>query len=154
MNFKETVREQVITVIIDRLKEIVKTYGYNTNCGQNVIRARKSIDPDELPAIVVWPLNEEAEKKYGQMFCTMEFKIESLKKFESENPSIVAEQMLGDMINAMTYSPISPLIEDITYTSGGLNEYPDAGELVVSSFTTFNVKYSFLTGNPYCQMEE
>ena len=93
-----TIREQIILAILARVTEIKTTAGYNTNCGDTVLRAIKLIDPDSLPSITVWPQVEEFEKIYNKNVCTMPIKIEGVLAYGLNDYSVMAEAMLGDII--------------------------------------------------------
>jgi hypothetical protein len=51
----DTIREQIITAIEAKLAYILTAKGYQSECGANVQRARKSLDQNELRAVVVIP---------------------------------------------------------------------------------------------------
>lgn len=93
-----TIREQIITAIISKVAEIRPTNGYNTDCGADVLRAIKLVDPDRLPVSAVWPQSEESVFEYCKMANTMPIRIEGLIVFGSSNPSEMSEKMLGDII--------------------------------------------------------
>ena len=93
-----TIREQTILAIISKVAKVKKANGYNTDCGATVLRAVKLVDPDNLPLISVWPQPEESVREYGKMVCSMPIRIEGLIAYGVENPSVMAELMLGDII--------------------------------------------------------
>ncbi|HET56889.1 MAG TPA: hypothetical protein ENN35_00420 [Deltaproteobacteria bacterium] len=97
-----SIREQIIQKLLIGLAEIRQASGYNTECGANVQRVRQIFDPGELPAIDVWPHPDEAAKEYGNTVLIMPVRISGLALFESENPSVVSERILADLIEAMT----------------------------------------------------
>jgi hypothetical protein len=159
----DTIREIIIKDFIARLAVITTANGYNTGCGANVQRVRKLLDPDELPACVVWPGAEKAEAIYGELSCTMEIRVEGIAKFGSTNPSVIAEAILGDLkkcilsqYNALTsphtgWSRSPDYIDSIDYTGGGTDEYPDDGMLSVGASATFAVTYTTKRDDPYSQ---
>lgn len=160
----DTIRELIILDFMSRLADITVAHGYNTDCGKtNVLRVRKMVDPDELPAIVVWPLPEKAEVEYGALNCAMTIRVEGIARFGAVNPSVVAEQILGDLKkcilapeNLLTSPPAgwsrSPdYIDGIVYTGGGTDEYPEEGALSVGAFATFDVTYHTKLETPYEQ---
>lgn len=110
----DTIREQIIAAIATALANVRTAKGFNTECGQNVVRAAKQLDPDDLPAIVIWPGHETVSKEYSVNTCLMPLRVEGLKAFGSSNISTVAETILGDLIELMT-----AIIWTRTYTSGG-----------------------------------
>jgi len=93
-----TIREQIILAVLSKVSQIRTANGYNTDCGATVLRAVKLVDPDKLPLTSVWPQPEEAVKEYGKMICSMPIRIEGLLKYGDSNPSVMAEAMLGDII--------------------------------------------------------
>jgi hypothetical protein len=109
-----SIREQIIQKIISGLPDILAANGYGTECGSNVQRVRRIFDPGELPAIDVWPHPDEAAKEYGNTVLIMPVRISGLALFESENPSVVSERILADLIEAMT-----GITWTLPFTSGG-----------------------------------
>ena len=82
------------------------------------------IDPSRLPACIIYPFTETAERiGGGQYLCTMPLRVEAVALTGITNPSVLAEQMLGDLREAFMGAPITPLIEEIAYASGGTNDY-------------------------------
>ncbi len=113
----ETTREQIILAIISKMAVIHTTAGYNTDCGANVQRAIGKLDPEALPACVVWPKSEEAGRQYGSGVHVMPVQVESLALPGTVNPSVVSELMLGDLIEAM-----AGIVWSLPFTSGGTYE--------------------------------
>lgn len=156
----DTIREQIIQNVITGLAMVRTQNGYNTECGQNVQRAKSHLDPSELDAFVVWPQSEEVERKYGFNNITMNLRLEGLKLFGSENPSVVCEKILGDMIRVMTGTinnengparMTGGLADDIAYVAGGAESYPENEDVAVGAVAEFTIKYKTITGDPYNQ---
>ena len=148
----DTIREIIIQNIIARMASIRIAGGYNTDVGRNVERARKIISADDLPSCIVWPGMETAEKKYGLTVCTMPVTVEGIIEFGAENPSVVSERILGDLIKNI----LSPLwsrspdyISSIAYISGGTDSYPDEENMTVGAMALFHIVYSTAIGDPY-----
>ena len=159
----DTIREIIIQDIMARLVEITVDGGYNTDIGARVYRVRKMVDPEELPACVVWPQPETAENGYGQLKCKMQMRVEGIADFGTTNASVVAEKILGDLKKCLlareneTVSPStgwsrSPdYIDSIIYTGGGTDEYPEEGALSVGTYATFEITYYTKAEDPYTQ---
>lgn len=96
-----SIREQIIQAVIARLAVVLTTKAFNTDIGANVQRARKMLDPEELPASVVWPKSEKVDYRYSKGLHIMPVQVEGLKLHGDSNPSVVAEQLLADLIEAM-----------------------------------------------------
>lgn len=146
-----TIRENIIGQIMSRLAVITKLNGYATDIGTNVFRVRKSLESSDLPASSVFPEPETAEAKYGGLTLTMPVRIEALATFGAENPSVISELMLGDLIRAIT-DPAwvrSPQYDEaIRYHSGGTDEYPNEEDLTVGVSALFEVVYTTRIGDP------
>jgi hypothetical protein len=148
----ETIQEKIISAFVAAMSVITIANGYNCNAGEQVFRCKKNLDPQELPAIVVWPGIETGEKKAsGYQYCDMKMGIESIGLFGSANPSFVATRLLGDLIQAVFGQSVTTLADEIIYESGGTDTYPDAGEVAIGVKINLSVKYFYLIGNPYSQ---
>lgn len=165
----DTIREIIIKSFLTRMAVITTANGYNTNIGSEVLRAEKNIDPRDLPACDLWPGTEKGENRYGQTACTMQMKIEGIVKRPKignppalENASITSEKILGDLkkcilsrYNATTSPPTgwnrSAYIDDIVYTGGGTDEYPDEGMQTAGAYITVDVTYTTKIDDPYTQ---
>jgi hypothetical protein len=161
----ETIREKIIKQFMTRMATIQKVNGYNTDIGTNPERVRRH--PDHIPASVLYPQPEPNEPDYGTNNLTMLIRIEGIVEYENENPSVISEQILGDLIKAFTdplwdrrvliASPASPATYDnpydngITYKSGGTDEYPNEEDKTVGAMVIIEVKYATKIGNPYEQ---
>lgn len=158
----DTIRETIIKDFSSRGAVITTVNGYNTNIGANILRARNNIDPDELPVCDLWPKPETSENQYGVSVCTMQIKIEGIMVFGLTNPSVVSEQILGDLKKCFlahydtTTSPPSgwnrsAYIDGIVYTGGGTDQYPDEGMLTVGAYINLEVTYHTKLDDPYAQ---
>lgn len=147
--FSTTVREQIITGFELVCSAITVANGYHSDAGMNVIRCRKSLDPSELPCVVLWPGLEIAERAdYGETFYSMRMGIEYHDLLRGENPSVMVEMMLGDLIQSVFSAKILH-VDSIIYESGGADSYPDTGETSVACKINLKVNYNYLFGNPY-----
>lgn len=159
----DTIREIIIKDFIARLSVITVANGYATACGSKVLRARKTVDPSELPAIIVFPQMETAVHLAGFLQCAMTMKIEGIATFGTEEPSVIAERILGDLKkcilapeNLLTsphsgWSRSPDYIDSIIYTGGGPNDYPDEGQMTVGCSASFDVGYTTKINDPCSQ---
>ena len=148
----DTIRERIIQNIMTRLGLIRTANGYLTAIGANVYRVRKRLEEEECPGCVVFPRPEEGSVTYGRQVCDMPVDVEAAALFGDTNASIVAEQLLGDLIKALIATdPTGGLAESVQYVSGGTPEYPEDGDLSVGVTVRVMVKYETLKGNPFSQ---
>lgn len=165
-----TIRELIILEFMARAA-VIRTTGspqaYATDIGKNVVRARKTLDADELPAIVIWPMSEESQNTHGMARHIMTLRAEGICKFGTDNPSVISERILGDLIKCFTSplwdrrrlvespeSPVTylqPYADSIVYKSGGLESALDDGAVSVGAQAGFEVTYWTKIGDPYNQ---
>ena len=144
----DTKRELIIQACLARAATISTANGYNTDIGLNIFRAISKIDPSRLPACIVYPFSETAERVGGgEYLCTMPLRAEAVALTGIINPSVLAEQMLGDMRQAFMGTPITTLLEEIAYTSGGTNDYTKNDS--VSVIANYTIKYFSTISSPY-----
>jgi len=141
----DSIREQIISAVMTRLEIILTTKGFNTNIGATVERAKKNLDPSDLPACVVWPKMETVVRDYGRGLYAMSMQIEALALHGSTDPSELVEQMLADLIEAMIGATYT-----LSYTSGGTYEVK-AGDTITgaTSGATALVQSLTLTGGTW-----
>ena len=61
----ESIAERVLCIIQSRLAGILSADGYWTSAGRNVRRAQRTLDEDDLPALVIWCDGETARGASG-----------------------------------------------------------------------------------------
>lgn len=134
----DTIREQIITAVESKLAHILISKGYQTGCGANVQRAKKTLDESELPAVVVFPKIETPNREYGNSALMMRLRIEALSKFDpaTENASEISEQMLGDLIECIAGRRWS-----IKYDSGSFEPQPGDTITGATSGATATIEY-------------
>ena len=144
----DTKRERIIKAIETRMATITIANGYNTEIGKNVFRAIPKIDPSQLPACDIFPLTETTERiGGGNYLCTMSLNIVAIAKTESQNPSVLSEQILGDIRMALAGLSFSSEAEDVSYASGGTNDYSNKD--TVSITVNLIIKYFSKINDPY-----
>ena len=156
----DTIREIIIKNFIARLSVITVAHEYATACGTHVFRARKTLDPLELPATNIIPGAEKAVHQYGELQCTMTIRIEGIAEFGTENPSVISERILGDLKKCILapqnllssphsgWSRSPEYIDSIIYTGGGTDQYPDENEKTIGAYANFDVGYTTKIENP------
>lgn len=151
----DTIREKIIASIVTSLGAIRTAAGYATEAGQLVKRAQEIVDKDTLPALEVLPFTESNEQRPGRNNLTMQLRVNGVAKFTSENPSVMAEKLLGDIIKRMTSpaltKPAGNYTDKIEYSEGGTDDYPKPGQMTVEVHATFQIFYKTKIGDPYNQ---
>jgi len=152
----DTIRETIISSIVTALGSIRTSGGYNTDAGRLVRRGQWITDQDQLPALSVMPLEEENTPVPGRHDLAMRVRVDGVYKyFQQQNPSVMAEKLLGDIIKRMTNPSLTAVhggyAEKVQYSEGGVEEYPDPGHKTVAVYAIFAVNYKTNLGDPYNQ---
>ena len=144
----DTIREKIIAGIVSTLEGYAS---FSVIGSPSVERGYESYDPDvhELPIIAVMPRQEEVERtKYGSYKCTMQVDIYCLIKIGTNNPSELAEAVLGELITAALSSTPSDA-SDMAYVNGGIDEYMDLSKTVLTVGISIEVTFETDIGDPY-----
>lgn len=145
----DTIREVIIQDILARAATIRTANGYGTNIGATVERANNN---PSAPCVNVFPGVENATKAYGKQMPIMPVVIEGYLLYGNENPSVVSERILGDLIKAFcspSWSRSPDYIDGIDYAQGGTASYPDNEDVTVGASIGINIRYTTALGDPY-----
>jgi hypothetical protein len=95
---------------------------------------------------------ESAERRYGEQQMTMLVSIYSLQVMGSYTSGELAEIVLGDLINTVIGGRDNiSRIDDLRYTNGGVETWPDKMEQALSVQIDIEIQYSTNIGDPYTQ---
>lgn len=155
----DTIRETIISALVTKLGEIRTANGYNSDCGQDVRRAAFYFRGDELPAISFFAMPETAEQEYGANVCTMPVQVRAIFEHGSSSPSVIGEQVLGDLIQCLTgldgagdprkYAVTGNAKDSLFYRGGGIEDYPQSDDKATLVVANFDVIYRTKATNPY-----
>ena len=141
----DTIRELIIQDLVTQL-ETLSGYGGVRRDPETIIR--DSI----VPCIMVLPGMETAERRYGEQHIIMPVSIYSLQVLGDYTSGELAEIVLGDLISTVIGGRDSiGRIDDLRYTSGGVEGWPDKMEQALSVQIDIEVQYSTHIGDPYTQ---
>jgi len=149
----DSIREQIAQAIVTRLETILTVNTYVFNSGQNVNRAKKNYDEEDLPAMTLWQGVEISKKEYGHSKKTMVIDIESMRITDDVlTDDAQANQMIADIQRCIgTYdASLMSLIEGVTETNTE-PVYPSDGSDIISAKVTYEFVYNMVNGDPYLQ---
>lgn len=128
----DTIREQIISAMKSRAEQIKKTRGFNTDLGNNVIRAFNiPVGYEDIPAMSLFPNPEEETGNYGNPSRLMPVRIIGQDKIGSFDSSVKGEQIKGDLEEAFSGQQII-----LPFTSGG--DYPiSVGQIITGETSGF-----------------
>lgn len=140
------IREQIITAFAARMGIIQKRFGFNTDAGLNVFRSRRDVDEDRIPAVVIFPQQEETNPNYGTNALTLPIRVEMIapRPMDRAEEVKLVELMLADMIEATL------AIEFLySFTVGQLEPGPGVKIIGAVSGATAVVQTATLTGGTW-----
>lgn len=147
-----TIRETIIGNIVNHLKYIKTTYGYNNSFDDtNILRGYNQAHESILPCILINPGTETIIKQYSTAIHEMEVNIAAYKEItSSQNASIVSEVLLGDLI-INVFGPVFEI--DFTLGDNAISEGDTitgkvSGATAIVTNVTINGG-SWATGNAY-----
>jgi len=156
----DTIREKIIQAVLSKLAIVTVANGFNFDLGANVERGITHDDPANIPKLSVWAGREEAGKIIGAHVCNMNLRLEALLAVGSEEPSVLAEKALGDLIRAVCgewggqsalATTTGGMGDEIIYRSGGIESWPEPEQKVLGVPVEFIIKYRIRIGDPYNQ---
>jgi hypothetical protein len=110
----------------------------------------------------IFPQPETASRTaYGKDSMVMPMKFDVLETYESlvsehgeEAASVMGEKVIADIREVIRRSYtilLDGLVQDIQYTGGGIQDYPELSKKTVGVTATFDVTYVTKLGDPYNQ---
>jgi len=148
----DTIRELILRDVVTQLQKITTANGYNTDCGNNVARAKMEFPLAELPATSLIPGDESAQKEYGEQLHTMSLEAHALHKRGSLDISVLAEQILGDLITCLVGGQRNiSRIDSLSYAGGGVEDWPGPEDQALSVRIGIEIGYTTVIGDPYNQ---
>lgn len=149
-----TVRQKIIETLQDRLKV------YDWQVFDPVIWVGRSIfdsETEQLPVVTILPRPEESEgTRYGTNYIAMPIDMSALISLQDgQQASAIGESVFGELHSAAfsgdgTIIPVNDDNFSLTYSGGGIVEYPDElGPAVITIGLTLHVTYETYTGDPY-----
>lgn len=140
----DTIRELILQDVAGLLESL---YG-----ASSVHRGRTQFEYADLPCVTILPEAETAERVYGEQQLTMPVAIHAVQVVGNKEVGTLAEDTLGELISSVIGSRLSlSRIDDIYYTEGGVETWPEQEEQALSVQISIEVKYSTKIGDPYNQ---
>jgi len=100
---EQSISERIFSVIEKRMRRINMKDGYNTDAGLNVFRSRRTLDVDELPAIVIWDGGEIPTEALPCADCDQELTIdiEAHALVNQDETGLMLEEIKADVKHAL-----------------------------------------------------
>lgn len=156
MAIPDSIRERIIQEIDYALSQLMTANGFNCNCGATRERGRKSWEETDLPCLSLFPgIETAARTAYGMDQMVMPIRVDMLDNYTGDTTANhKGEKMLADIKEVMRRSRatlLAGLAEDIQYTGGGMEDFPELKTKTVGVTASFNITYQTRLGDPYNQ---
>jgi len=133
-----SIREQLISAIQTRLEPLAPGA-----VGRGISAS------GQLPAIMLWDVRETVEHRASSALVSMTLGVESVALQTSEG---TANELLAALVQTMSATdPHFGGIADSCRYVGSEIEYPESGSELVGVRASFDLKYTFKSGDPYSQ---
>lgn len=145
--------EQILQGFVTQGQTITTANGYNYTAA-SVIRSITNIDEDDIPSVAIFPGEEEVERVTARVMLNRTVLIEMKVPIDDENPSVVQEKAMADVIQCFTRTDQRTwraLADSVEYVGGGPQGPPSEGQKYTGILARFTVKYKIIKGNPYQQ---
>lgn len=110
------IRERIIANIISKLAVIRTANGYQTDIGSAILRVARRVDPEALVAGVITPKKDRLKRmRHGSIQIIMPLYIEAVVAHGAVNPSVMAERLMADLIEAIT-----GIVWSMRFTNGSI----------------------------------
>ena len=146
----QSIRAKILQKIGERCQALLVLLPGGDDAEADVLWARQSLHPTELPACVVTPQPEETERGYGYDRLVMPVTI-SLACLLGEHTAVdLAESLLSEIRKQVPLddSTLGALAEDLRYVQGGVDDFPEDQDQALVVNATFEIIYETEANNP------
>jgi len=144
-----TTRALILQAIANRADALLVLLPSDSSTEADLLWARSSLDPSELPAAVVNPQPETCDRDtYGIDRVNLPVTVSLCCLLGSHNSVDLGEMLLGQMCAQIPMNGITvdSKLLDIRYTGGGVESYPERDDQALVVSATFEIEYE-LTSN-------
>jgi len=133
-----SVREQLIAAIQARLEPLAPGAVWRGEAASS-----------QSPAIMLWDVRETAEHRASSVSVSLTLGVESIAAMVTQG---TANELLAELIQTMSAADphFGGLADSCRYVGCEI-EYPDSGSGLVGVRASFDIKYTFKSGDPYVQ---
>ena len=165
MAIPDSIRERIIQELKFVGGKLTIAEGFNSDCGSDVKRGRVKWEENDSPCMSIFPGMEESSRtSYGYDSHVMPVQFDVLETYAAlvaehgvEAASVMGERVLADLKEMVRRSRGAltagdpALVQNIQYTGGGIQEYPELSKKTIGVTATFSVTYETKSGDPYNQ---
>ena len=148
-----SIRSRILTRLGDRCHNLVALLPDDRESTPAVYWARQRLEPSEVPAVVIIPQTEQAERQYGVDLMSMPVSISMVCLLGDWLPVDLAEYLLAQMRKEIpgTDTTLAGLAIDIKYIGGGVDDYPQDTDQAMVCTTAWEILYETQNNNPFEQ---
>lgn len=145
-------REQILEVVLARLRAIAQVDGFSTNAGAAVyLGEAPALGPDDRDVAIVIGIGDDAVRYQGeQLYLDLPLEIGALAKADLSAPYLAAEAVLADIKRAMelTDRTLGGLVKRQMERSPTRTLPREPGSTAVGVAITYVCPYTEVWGNP------
>ncbi|MCK4620721.1 MAG: hypothetical protein KAT62_00760 [Desulfuromonadales bacterium] len=146
----QSIRAQILQKLGERCQALLVLLPGGADTEPEVLWARQSLHPTELPAAVVNPHPEDADRTYGVDQLTMPVTISLACLLGEHNAVDLSESLLAEIRKRVPLDDptLGGLAQDLRYVQGGTDDYPTEDDQALVVNATFEIDYETTINNP------
>jgi len=143
-------RAQILQAIGENCQNLLALLPTGTEAEASIYWARRQLKPTELPALVITPGIETAERDYGNDILAMPVTISVAVLLGAHNALDLGEMLLAELRTVVPGADptFNGLATDTVYTEGGVEDYPENQEQALVVNATFTITYETSANQP------
>ncbi len=145
-----SIRARILAALGSRAEALVAIMPDGLSQGMDLTWARQALSPGELPLINILPQPETAERSYGVDRMTFPVQIAVACLLGDYRPIELAEDLLAKMRSVLPAADptLGGLAEDMRYTGGGVEDYPEDEDQALVVITQWEIVYETQGNDP------
>jgi len=141
-----SIRETILEAIETKLATIRTSGGFATDVGASVQRGVMVSRLGDLPVVIVAPVSEEAESKYGATTCDLVVSVSAVLALSGRDRGDLVEDVLADLVKCLSGQTVG---DGRALYVGSEIFWPELGEQSLVVMARFSITYTTAVGDPY-----
>jgi len=148
-----SLRARILTKLGDRCHNLLALLPDDREQTPAIYWARQRLQPSEVPAVVIIPQPEQAERQFSADMITLPVSISMVCLLGTWRAVDLAEYLLAQMRQVVPAqdTTLGALAIDMHYLGGGVDDYPQDTDQAMVCTTSWEIIYETQNNNPFEQ---
>jgi len=146
----QSIRAQILQKLGERCQALLVLLPNESDVEADVYWARRSLSPQELPAVVVTPEPESNDRTFDEDQLIVPVTISLACLLGSHNAVDLAEALLAELRRQIPLDDptLGGLAKNMRYVGGGTDDYPERDDQALVVNATFEIDYETIANKP------